>query len=142
MAEFQNNDNFGIAAKRSYRVPETVNITFGEAVYRQRNLLGVTQAEAALRGGVSTGYFSEIENGKRLPPPRHTALRIAYALGMDQTRAQEFACLALRERGGDRSDKDLPPDILDLINEIRCNAYSLRPRFIRGLRARIVEAIM
>lgn len=90
-------DDSGIAvacsgALLAFEVP-----SFGEVIYAVRQRRGQAQISIAAASSLSAGYYSELENCKRLAPPRGTALRIAQALQMNDLEAVQLASLqALR----------------------------------------------
>lgn len=115
--------------------------SFGAVLYRCRLKTSKTQADAAAAAGVSCSYYSAIENGKRLPPPRRTATRLARAVGLAGRDAEALVALAVVQRGSDRKDEDLPPDVRMLICDLRVHAFSVPSRFVAGLRAKLREAV-
>jgi transcriptional regulator with XRE-family HTH domain len=116
--------------------------SFGASLYAHRMAAGMTQADAALQARVSASYFSSIENGKRLPPPRQTALRIARALGLERDVAVQLVKTAQQERGTDRRDEDLPPEVQLLIRDLRVHAFAVPGRFVTALRTKLKEAVV
>lgn len=102
---------------------------------------GLSQAAVAAAAGISPAYYSEIENSKRVPPPRHTMARIFRAVGFDENETHELEQLAAKERGLTPSDANLPAEAQALIKDIRKYAKAMNPRFIKGLRAKIREAV-
>jgi len=101
----------------------------------------MTQAEVATAATVSISYYSSIENGKRLPPPRRTTLRLLRALGLAGDGARAAAAMAAHERGSDRPDEDLPTEVRLLISDLRMHAFSIPSRFVVGLRAKLREIV-
>ncbi len=115
--------------------------SLGKRLAEKRIEHGKTQAEIAGAAGISTSYFCEIENGKCIPPPRGRLSQLIDAIGFCDAEARELEKLAAEERGLSRNDADLPEDVQTLIRDIRKHANEMNPRFIRGLRAKIREAI-
>ena len=115
--------------------------SFGAALYAHRLGASMTQAEVATRAGVSNSYYSSIENGKRFPPPRRTAVRLARAVGLSGRNADALVAQAVLQRGTDRRDEDLPPDVRLLIRDLRTYAFTIPSRFVAGLRAKLREAV-
>lgn len=69
---------------------------FGKRLRRERSRRGLTQRELGLRVGLTSGtYISQIESGEKLPP-LETTIRIAEALGIEDT--YPFVMNAVRER--------------------------------------------
>lgn len=115
--------------------------SFGAALYAYRIGASMTQAEVAAEARVSNSYYSGIENGKRLPPPRRTAVRLARAVGLSGRDADALVAKAVLQRGTDRRDEDLPPDVRLLICDLRTHAFAIPSRFVAGLRAKLREAV-
>lgn len=115
--------------------------SFGAALYAHRISASKTQAEIAVEAGISNSYYSGIENGKRLPPPRRTAVRLARAVGLAGRAADSLVGKAVIQRGTDRKDEDLPPDVRLLICDLRTHAFAIPSRFVAGLRAKLREAV-
>ena len=99
-----------------------------------------TQAEVAASAGISVSYYSEIETGKCVPP-QHRMSKILDAIGFNETESYELLKLTAIGRGLSPDDIDLPEEIQELIQEIRKYANAMKPRFIKGLRNKIREAI-
>lgn len=118
------------------------NVPFGELVYERRVAMGLTQAELSKAASISTGYLSGLENGRRLPPPRRTAARIGKALQLDKRQSTFLVAAAVRERGSERPDEDLPSEVRLLISDLRIYAFKLPERFVNALRAKVKEAAM
>ncbi len=116
--------------------------SFGALLYGHRRRAGMTQATAAAMAHVSTSYFSAIENGKRLPPPRKTAYCIARAVLLDEEAAALRVNAALRQRACDERDDDLPQEIQLLICDLRSHALTLPIRLVSALRARLREVVV
>jgi transcriptional regulator with XRE-family HTH domain len=116
--------------------------SFGALLYAHRMKAGMTQVDVASSARVSASYFSAIENGKRLPPPRQTALRIARALRLTRDAAAHLVNASQRERGADRRDEDLPPEVQLLIRDLRMHAFAVPGRFVTALRTKLKEAVM
>lgn len=97
--------------------------------------------EVARCAGISTGYYSAIENARGLPPSRETLRKIMYAIGVEPDEAHLIETMAGTERGFSLDDAELPEDALALIGDIRKHALELPPRFLKALRTRIREAV-
>lgn len=91
---------------------------------------------------VASGYFSEIENGRRLAPPRATAMRIAGALKLPPEEVEQLVALAEAERAASTHDAHLAPGIRQLLAEIRSAAPQLPREAVEHLRARLREVSM
>jgi len=57
-------------------------LRIGKRISQKRRKLGLTSEKLAYENGLSKGYLSEIENGKKLPSLR-TLFRLATALKVD-----------------------------------------------------------
>lgn len=116
--------------------------SFGEAVFTHRTRLGLSQAAVSCAAKVASGYFSEIENGRRLAPPRATAMRIAGALQLRPEQVQQLVALAEAERAASTHDAHLAPGIRQLLAEIRSAAPQLPREAVEHLRAWLREVCM
>ena len=116
--------------------------SFGEAVFALRTRLGLSQAAVSCAAKVASGYFSEIENGRRVAPPRATAMRIAIALQLRADQVHQLVALADAERAASTHDAHLAPDVRQLLAEIRTAAPELRREAVEYLRARVREVSM
>ncbi len=101
--------------------------SFGAAMYVLRSRRKLGQAALAFAAGVSSSYYSELENSKRLPPPRQTALRIASAFGLTPLETQHFLAIAESERAAALHDAHLPMNVRQLIAAIRVSAATAPP---------------
>ena len=69
---------------------------FGKRLQRERERRGMTQRELGLKVGLTSGtYISQIESGEKIPP-LETAIKLANALGLEDT--NPFVFHAIRER--------------------------------------------
>ena len=102
----------------------------------------MTQAAAAAVAQVSKSYFSAIEHGRRLPPPRKTARCIARAVRLDEEAAALLVNAALRQRACDGRDDDLPQEVQLLICDLRSHASTLPVRLVSALRAKLKEVVV
>jgi transcriptional regulator with XRE-family HTH domain len=116
--------------------------SFGEAIYEVRRRRGQAQAMTAAAARLSAGYYSELENGKRLAPPRQTALRIAKALRMSELETNHLVSLADAERAAALQDAHLPPKVRQLMATIRAVAANLPADFVDAMQARFREVSM
>lgn len=116
--------------------------SFGEQLYRHRTRTKLSQSALAVAAGISKAYLSELENGRRRPPPRRTAHRLAKALRMSKLESDRFVAIAVIGRGSERPDDELPDDVRHLITDLRAYAFDLPARFIAALRKSIKEIVM
>lgn len=112
---------------------------FGEAVYCARTRAGLSQTALAIKAGIAAGYMCDLENGRRVAPPRATALRIAGALQLRPEQVQQLVALAEAERAGATHDAHLAPGVRQLLAEIRSAAPQLPPEAVEQLRTRLRE---
>ena len=124
------------------QAPKDLAAEFGRILYDRRAALGMTQGDVAARAGLSAGYVSEIENSKRLPPPRRTAVRLARVLALSAGEADRFVASAVLGRGSERPDEELPSEVRLLITDLRVYAFQLPARFVSALRKRVREVVM
>lgn len=108
----------------------------------RRTELGHSQAAVASAAKVAAGYFSEIENGRRLAPPRATAMRIAVALKLCAEQAQQLVASAEAERAASTHDAHLSPGVQQLLAEIRAAAPQLPREAVEYLRVQLREVSM
>lgn len=116
-------------------------ITCGD-VFTRRTRLGLSQAAVSCAAKVASGYFAEIENGRRLAPPHATAMRIAGELQLRAEQAQQLVALAEAVRAALTHDAHLAPGVLQLLTEIRSAAPQLPREAVEHLRARLREVSM
>lgn len=58
-------------------------ITFGSELYRLRTVRSLSQAQVADSAGITRGYYSQLENSRRPPPPLEKVRRIADSMKLD-----------------------------------------------------------
>lgn len=80
-------------------------LTFGSELYRLRNRAGMTQARVADSAGITRGYYSQLENSRRPPPPLEKVRRIAESMELTPSDLRLLWGVAAIERinapGGD-----------------------------------------
>jgi transcriptional regulator with XRE-family HTH domain len=118
-----------------------IQVALGQRLKRRRLELGRKQGEVAVTAGISASYFSEIENGKSVPPPHERMAKILSALEFCEAETYELLQFASIARGLLYGEADLPEEVQSLIREIRLHANDLSPRFLKGLHAKIREAL-
>ena len=116
-------------------------IALSQRIKRRRLELDKTLAEIAAKSGISVSYYCEIENGRGTPPPTNRMEKILSALEFCETETYELLQLSSILRGLVYGESELPPDIQDLLRDIRLHANQLTPRFIKGLRTTIREVV-
>lgn len=115
---------------------------FGAQLHERRTSLLMTQSELATKAAISAAYVSEIENGRRLPPTRRTAVRMAKALQLTGTQFDRFVAAAVLGRGSERPDEELPSEVRLLITDLRVYAFRLPAHFVAALRGKVREVVM
>ena len=113
--------------------------TFGELMYFQRTRLGVSQRQIARAAELSESYFSELENSKRVAPPRATALRISRALNLAGNDESSFLGIAACERAALLDDLHLPQQIRQLIALLRVVGPCLPVEVLNSMKAKLQE---
>lgn len=115
-------------------------LDFGSALFGFRNAAGLTQEKVATRSGLTRGYYSQLENSKRPPPPPLTLKRIANALKLSEqqiTGLKHFAemerCLVLG------IPNELPADMVCLLKLIVSRAYRLSPQRLHEISKLVTE---
>lgn len=114
---------------------------FGEELYRLRTAAGLRQIEVAQMARLARGYYSQLENSKRLPPPPSTLRRIALALQLTIGQTKRLEALASAERGYMLQLPDeMPARIARVIRQITQRSHRLSTIAIRRLEDILEEA--
>lgn len=71
---------------------------FGSELYQLRVAAGLKPADLARLSGLTRGYYSQLENSKRPPPPSQTVGRLCSALNLPVTLVERLQYLAYAER--------------------------------------------
>lgn len=114
------------------------SVPLGFQLNQRRNELKLSEITVAAEAGISPSYYSSIEKNRQIPPAS-TLTRIIKALSFCEEKALELKKLAAVGRGISPDDAELPEEIQALIADIRKAAYTMPPRFIKGLRTKIRE---
>jgi transcriptional regulator with XRE-family HTH domain len=93
---------------------------FSRFLKEKRRLGEITVREMAELSGVSPGYYSDIESGRRNPPDREILDRIIAALDVSDGDRKHFYDCAGRARS------EAPPDLPEYINEYEPVRVALR----------------
>jgi len=120
---------------------EYLNDTFGGKLTEIRVEKSLSQSSVASMANISTGYYSAIENNKRLPPPSETLARILLALNCTTNEAIYIQELAATERRVTPVELDLPAELQALIVDLRKYGSTLPKRSIHALRSYIRDAL-
>jgi len=114
---------------------------FGEELYRLRTAAGLRQAEVAQMASLTRGYYGQLENSKRIPPPPSTLRRIALALQLTVAQTQRLGGLASAERGYMLQLPDeMPARIARVIRQITQRSHRLSTNAIGRLEDILEEA--
>ena len=84
---------------------------FSRFLREKRQNRHITPSEMAEKSGISTGYYSDIEYGRRNPPSREILDKMIAALNLTDEYRIKFYDLAGKARS------EAPPDLPDYINE-------------------------
>ncbi|MDR1439323.1 MAG: helix-turn-helix domain-containing protein [Clostridiales bacterium] len=94
--------------------------SFSRFLKERRRARGITVREMAELAGLSPGYYSDIESGRRNPPGRGILDRMLAALGAPDGDRKLLYDLAGQARA------EAPPDLPDYINEYEPVRVALR----------------
>ena len=111
---------------------------FGARIRTMRAAKGVTQSEMAQDLGVSAGYLSALENGKRGRPNYAFVQRVAHYFNVIWDEADELARLAaLSDPRVTVDTAGLVPEATELANLLAGHVHRLRPEEIKDLLTRM-----
>lgn len=114
-------------------------ITFGAELFRLRTKLGFSQAQVADAAKLARGYYSQLENCRRQPPPLETVAKIAASMnvtGGDLNQLCEKAVVErLRHKG---HSNDVDADLLTCLYVIK-EGRAIR---VSGEKQRRIAAIL
>lgn len=115
-------------------------LRFGCALYNFRNAVGLTQEMVAIRSGLTRGYYSQLENSKRAPPPSSTLQKISTALHLSESQMLALRHFAEIERCVQLGiPKELPADMVLLLKLLVSKAYQLSPQRLRQISELVAE---
>lgn len=118
-------------------------VGFGECLYRHRVDRGLTQVDVSRRCGMTRGYYSQLENSKRPPPPRETVQRVARALRLANCETVGLYQAAARERGARlRLPSDVPPLVAGLVRALTKRGHSLSAAQLGRIKSLLEEDAM
>ena len=113
---------------------------FGEELYRARTRRGLSQAATAKASRLTRGYYSQLENSRRFPPPPLTLKRIAAALKLSPAEGEKLQSLAETERSQMlRLPREIPTTIANVLRRLAQRAHQLSPALVRELEILLVE---
>lgn len=113
-------------------------ITPADDVSRRR-VPGLRREEVAARAGVSTDYYTRLEQGRHKRPSESVQLALAEALELDPTAARHLRDLARalalprRARAAAPEQQRLKPSLRDLLD-----TFTDHPAFVRGRRTEVL----
>ena len=117
--------------------------SFGATLFFFRQRVRLSQAEAARRAGISAGYYSSLENDKRVAPTADAVMRIADALEASARERSWLMSLADGARlTASLEASGIPAHVVDLIAAVRQHADQLQPAAAAQLRRSVMEAAM
>jgi transcriptional regulator with XRE-family HTH domain len=122
--------------------PEVDRASFGAMVYQHRVRTNRSQLALAKAARLSAGYLSEIENGRRQPPPPHTVERLAAALQLQGVSAAELAVLAEAERMQASESRQLPHRLRVVLARLQRIGAHLPNEILDAIAAQIDEVPM
>lgn len=93
-------NSFSTPSRSHLELEESSMKQFGCELFRLRQIAGLQQSVVARKSGVSRGYYGQLENSRKPPPPNHTIGRIADALALTRPQRCHLVCLAMIEREG------------------------------------------
>lgn len=114
--------------------------TFGSEIYRLRLVRGLSQSATAERSGLTRGYYSQLENSKKTPPPLSTLERLASALSLSPIEIAHLKHLAEVERRGIvHFPREMPANIAKVLRQLALKAHLLSPAQLRELDSILAE---
>lgn len=87
-----------VCAGLALHVPGSLVHRFGAELYQLRVAANLRPTDLARRSGLTRGYYSQLENSKRTPPPSQTVDRLCVALNLTGSVAEKLQYLAYAER--------------------------------------------
>ncbi len=131
----------GATSKSAFNT-DLPTVRFGEALYNRRTERGWSQGYVASAAGLSIGYLSELENGRRRPPPHSTVLKLAHALRLQAESVRALVFFAERERVRECASAYLPSKVQDLVALINAEGHRLPSDLVDLISAKIKEVSM
>ena len=117
-------------------------MSFGAALYLHRVRMDRSQSAIAKAAGLSAGYLSELENGRRQPPPPHTVRRLAAALQLSRQSAAELAVLAEVDRMEASNSGRFPQRLRVVLARLHRTGENLPGDVIEAIAAQLDEVPM
>lgn len=124
-----------LKARRAMVTPDPLHL--GDT--RPRRVPGLRREEVALRAGLSTDYYTRLEQGRHRSPSEAVLEGLASALELDQTAREHLFALARAAAGGGRRDpgagtvQRVRPSLHQLLDQL-----TELPAFVRGRRTDVL----
>ena len=114
---------------------------FGALLFQLRERAFVSQRRLATVVGLPASMISEIENGRRPPPPGKYVLTIGRALKVSSSEQTALSDLAALERQslGLKIGKATPKHVASLLRDIAYMSHKLSPAQANNIRAQLLE---
>lgn len=113
---------------------------FGEQLYEYRSERGMTQSEVAARAGLQRGYYSQLENSKKGPPPPNTLARLTLGLRLDREESRNLLLAANLERcNSTNRAKELPRAVASCVQDLIRKANEISNEKIHRIEAILNE---
>lgn len=119
----------------------TTSITFGALLFKLRERAFVSQRRLAAVVDLPASMISEIENGRRPPPPEKYVRSIGLAIKVSSNEQTTLSGLAALERQslGLRIGKATPKHVAALLRDIASMSHQLSPEQAKTIRAHLLE---
>lgn len=102
----------------------------------------MTQTSVAVKASLARGYYSQIENSKKIPPPVRTVNRITQALGMDQQQAHRLQSIANAERcAAVQLPMEMPQFVARFIRRVSSSMHLISADKLRRMEAVLEEGV-
>ncbi|HXG36888.1 MAG TPA: helix-turn-helix transcriptional regulator [Dehalococcoidia bacterium] len=107
----------------------------GETIRKQREDMGLSQAQLASAAGLSQGYLSQIENSEVANPSAAVLFRLAQALHLDPRSLLPDSAADYYALGGDFEKFETPidPDLLRFLSQLTREQQASLLRFLREM---------
>lgn len=95
--------------------PIADRFSFGLTLHALRRRRNCHQSVIAAAASLSAGYYSDLENERRVAPPQKTTKRIALALRLATQETEQLLALAAADRAASFMKSNLSPRIRRLL---------------------------
>lgn len=115
--------------------------SFGALLFQLRERTYLSQRKLAVVIGLPASVISEIENGRRPPPPEKYVISMGRALKVSPCEKNSLSELAALERQslGLRIGKATPKHVAALLRDIACMSHQLSPEQTTTIRTQLQE---